>query len=131
MTIWRRLPRKIKAVLCAALAGPRLRQFGLEALVALSVAFLVWMYTRSRAQTTLDDVQIPVQITLASGTAGNWQLESNGPWRVPVSFSGPPSRVRELRGQIQRGLVQVAVAFTVPDEHQKDSTYRDTVRVEA
>jgi hypothetical protein len=131
MTIWRRLPRKIKAVVSAAYNGPKLREFALEALVALSVACLVWLYTRSRAQTTLDDVQVPVQITLASGTSGNWQLESSGPWRVPVSFTGPPSRIREVRQQVQRGLVQVAVAFSVPEDHQKDSTYRDTVRVEA
>src|SRR5713226_8262142 len=96
-TAWRVLARKCKAVACAPFLGSRPRQFALEAVVALSVAFLVWLYTRGRAQMALDDVQIPVQVTLASGTAGNWQLEGNGPCRVPVSFSGPPSRIRELR----------------------------------
>jgi hypothetical protein len=131
MTTWRLLPRKIKAVVCHACTAPRPRQIVLEALVALSLAFLVWLYTRSRAQTALDDIEIPVQITLASGTAGTWQLEINGSSRVPVSFSGPPSRIRELRQEIQRGLVQVAVTLAVPEEHQKDAAYHDVVRVAA
>jgi hypothetical protein len=109
----------------------RLRQRLLEALVALSLAFLVWLYTRTREQATLDDIPIPVQITLAAGTAGTYELEINGSSRVPVSFSGPASRIRELRQQLQRGLVRVAVNLSVPEEHQKDSTYHDTVRVEA
>jgi hypothetical protein len=128
---WRMLVRKLRGLIGKPLLGPRYRQLALEAVVALSVAVLVWLYTRGRAQTALDDVPIPVQVTLASGTAGNWQLDVQGPCRVPVSFSGPPSRIRELRQQIQRGLVQVAIAFSVPEEHQKDSTYRDRIRVEA
>jgi hypothetical protein len=125
------LPTRLKAVLRGGAAALRPRQVLFDVLVALSLAFLVWLYTRSRAQTALDDVQVPVQITLAPGTAGDWQLEVHGTSRVPVSFSGPPSCIRELRQQIQRGLVQVAVRLAVPEEHQKDSTYRDAVRVEA
>src|SRR5262245_9931737 len=114
-----------------ALCPPRLRHILLEALIALSLAFLVWLYTRSRAPGTLDDVQIPVQLTMASGTAGNYELEIHGSSRVPVSFAGPSAHVRELRHQIQRGLAQVAVTVAVPEEAQKDCTYRDTVKVEA
>lgn len=110
--------------------GVRLRTFVLEFLVALSLAFLVWIYTRSREQTSLDQIEIPVQITLAPGTAGNYELEINGSSRIPMSFTGPPSRVRELRTQIHRGLLQVTVQVTVPEEHQKDSVYHDVVRIE-
>jgi hypothetical protein len=131
MTAWRTLLSTSKALWPGSWPGPRLRQLLLEAVVALSLAFLVWLYTRSRAQSALDDVPIPVQITLASANAAGFQLEINGSSRVPVSFSGPPSRIRELRQQIQHGLVQVAVTLAVPEEHQQDSVYRDTVRVEA
>ena len=109
----------------------RLRNMVLEVLVALSLAFLVWLYTRSRDQEILDQVNIPVEIQLAPAYASNYDLEINGKSRIAVSFTGPPSRIRELRRKLQRRLVQVAVSLTVPEEHQNDSSYRDSVRIEA
>ena len=41
----------------------------ISALIALSMAFLVWMYMRSRDLDTLDNVPVPVRINLASGLA--------------------------------------------------------------
>ncbi len=76
-------------------------------------------------------ISIPVQITLAPGIASNYDLEIHGSNRVPVSFSGPSSRIRELRALLQRGAVQAAVTVTVPAERQKDNAYRDTVEVQA
>jgi hypothetical protein len=108
----------------------RIRQRLLEVLVALSLAFLVWLYTRSRDQEILDRVPIPVQIQLAKPYAGTYDLEVNGHSRVAVSFSGPPSRIRELRRRLQRGLVQLSVNITVPDERQNDASYRDSIRVD-
>jgi hypothetical protein len=109
----------------------RLRNLVLEMLVALSLAFLVWLYTRSRDQEVLDQVNVPVEIQLAPAYASNYDLEINGKSRVAVSFTGPPSRIRELRRKLQRRLVQVAVTLTVPEERQNDSSYRDSVRIEA
>lgn len=106
------------------------RTFILELMVALSLAFLVWIYTRSREQASIDQVDVPVLITLASGTAGNYELELNGSSRIPMSFTGPPSRMRELRRMLQRGSLQVRIQVSVPEEHQKDSTYHDLVSVE-
>jgi len=108
----------------------RLRQRLLEVLVALSLAFLVWLYTRSRDQEIIDRVPIPVLIQLAKPFSGNYDLEVNGHSRITVSFSGPPSRIRELRRRLQRGLVQISVNLTVPDERQNDAAYRDAVRID-
>ena len=110
---------------------PSIRQLVLEVLVALSLAFLVWLYARSRDQDTLDDMPIPVQITLAPGTLGNYELEIDGSSRVPVSFTGPPSRIRELRGQLQRGQILVPMTIAVPEQCYKENVYRDLVRIEA
>jgi hypothetical protein len=102
----------------------------LSALVALSLAFLVWLYARSRDQEVLDNVPLPVQITLARGLADQYCLEIPEPCQVPVSFSGPPSRIKELRGLLQRGELHVNITLTVPEDHQRESHYLDTVRVE-
>jgi hypothetical protein len=115
----------------AALATVRVRTFILEVLVALSLAFLVWLYTHTRGRETIDMVSIPVQITLAPGTAGNYDLEVNAPSRVQASFSGPPSRIGELRSLLQRGAVQAALSVAVPEERQKEPVYRHTLEVQA
>jgi hypothetical protein len=103
----------------------------ISTLVALSLAFLVWLYARSRDQEMLDNIPIPVEIALAPGQAENYDLEVTGPSQIPVSFTGPPSRIRELRGWLQRGEMRVRVTLTVPEDRQTDSFYLDTARVDA
>jgi len=103
----------------------------LSALVAVSLAFLVWLYVRSRDQEMLDNVPVPVQITLASGLEEHYELEINGPSQVPVSFTGPPSRIRDLRSLLQRGDMRIDMLLTVPEERTEESRYLDTVRIDA
>lgn len=103
----------------------------MSSLVALSLAFLVWMYARSRDQDSLDNVPIPVQITLAPGLADQYDLDAPDPCQVSASFSGPPSRIRELRTLLSRGELRVELTLTVPESLQHESRYVDTVRVDA
>lgn len=103
----------------------------LSALVALCLAFLVWLYARSRDQEILDNVPLPVSVTLAASQADEYSLEVAEPAVVPVSFTGPPARVRELRGMLQRGELRVEMTLSVPPDRQNESRYLDTVRVEA
>jgi hypothetical protein len=100
-------------------------------LVALSLAFLVWLYARSRDQESLDNVPIPVQITLAPGQAEHYDLEVTAPAQIQASFTGPPSRIREVRQLLRGGELQVEVTFTVPGDRQDECRYLDTVRVSA
>jgi hypothetical protein len=93
--------------------------------VALSLALLVWLYARSRDQEMLDNVPIPVLIALPPGQSDQYTLEVNGPSSVPVSFTGPPARIRELRGMLQRGDLQVRVTLTVPEDRAEDGHYLD------
>src|SRR5262249_55018879 len=93
--------------------------------VALSLALLVWLYARSRDQEVLDNVPIPVQISLPPGQADHYSLELNGPSQVPISFAGPPARIRDLRGMLQRGELQVNVTLTVPEDHSEEGHYLD------
>jgi hypothetical protein len=101
----------------------------LSLVVAASLAFLVWLYAASRDQEILDNVPVPVQITLAPSQADHYDLEITGPSQVTVSFTGPPSRIRELRGIIQRGQLRIEIPFTVPEEREQESRFLDTVLV--
>jgi hypothetical protein len=103
----------------------------LSALVALSLAFLVWMYMRSRDQEMLDNVPVPAQVRLASGLEERYELEINGPTQVTASFTGPPSRMRELHTQLQRGELRVDTTLSIADDRLEESHYLDTVRIDA
>jgi hypothetical protein len=102
----------------------------LSSLVALSLAFLVWLYARSRNQETIDNVPIPVQITLASHQAEDYEIEVNGPSQVPVSFAGASSRLRGLRSLLQQDAVKAEVTVTVSDDRLNNSRYVEDVRVD-
>jgi hypothetical protein len=102
-----------------------------NSLVALSLAFLVWLYVRSRDQEVLDNVSVPVQISLPPGQKERYELEISAPSQVPISFTGPPSRMRELRTLLQRGELRVEIVLPVPEERLEESRYSDTVRIEA
>lgn len=107
----------------------RFRHIVLEVLVSLCLAQLVWLYTHSRARSSIDHVQIPVQVQLGAAQRDLYALELEGPSRVSVSFAGPNSRLRELRRKLQRGAVTIAMALNVPDDKQHDATVTQTVQV--
>src|SRR5204863_1213122 len=92
---------------------------------------LVWLYARTGEQETLDDVPVPVHITLATGQADHYSIEVAGAAQVPVSFAGRSARLRDLRGMLQRGELRVDVALTVPEAHRDEPRYSDTVRIDA
>jgi hypothetical protein len=100
-------------------------------LVALSLAFLVWLYVRSRDQEILDNVPVPVQIALTAAQSDYYELEVTGPSQVAVSFTGPPSRIREVRTLLQRGELHVSATVSIPVERLEESRFLDTVRIEA
>jgi hypothetical protein len=101
----------------------------LKGLVALSLAFLCWLYARSRHQESLDDILIPVHVSVVEEDEGRHDVEIAGTNRVLVSFGGPPSCMRELRSQVQRGVVQIKCPLAVPEDKQNESSYRTTMRI--
>jgi hypothetical protein len=102
----------------------------LSVIVAISLALLVWLYARSRDQEILDNVVIPVQVSLVGNQAEMYSLEPNGPAEVLATFTGSPSRIRELRGLVQRKELVAQVGYTVLEEHQREARYSDTVLVD-
>jgi hypothetical protein len=103
----------------------------LSMIVALSLALLVWLYARSRDQEVLDNVPVPVQVTLAPDQADHYRLEITGPSHVMVSFTGSPLRIRELQGMLQHNELQIPLTFSVPAEHLHESRYNDTIVVDS
>ncbi len=99
--------------------------------VAVGLAVLAWLYARSRDQETLDNIPVPVDVSVAPGQLDRYDLEVNGPSQVPVSFRGPPAGIRALRRMLERGEVRVTTTVVVPEERQNDSRFRDTIRVDA
>jgi len=102
-----------------------------SALVAVSLAFLVWLYMRSRDQEILDNVPVPVQISLAPNQQDQYEVEVTGPSQVPVSFTGAPSRLRELRNLLQHGELRIEIPLSVPAERMEESRYLDTISISA
>src|SRR5262249_58606822 len=90
-----------------------------------------WLYIRSRELEVLDSVPVPVQITLAPGQADRYDVEVTGPSEIPVTFTGPPTCIRELRGLLQRSQVQIPYTLFVPEDREQETRYFDTVRVDA
>lgn len=103
----------------------------LSLVVALSLAFLVWLYARSRDQEVLDNVPVPVQVTMAPDQAEHYRLELNGPNHVMVSFTGSPLHIRELQSMLQHNELQIPLTFSVPAEHLHESRYSDSLLVES
>src|SRR5262249_1605808 len=102
----------------------------LSVVVAVGLALLLWLYARSRDQEILDNVAIPVHLSLVGSQAEQYSLETHGDGRVMVSFSGPPARVRELRGILQRGELHVALSYTVREDRLTEGRFSDTILVE-
>jgi hypothetical protein len=102
----------------------------LSLLVALSLALLVWLYARSRDQEMLDNVPVPVQVSVAHGQADHYSLEVTGPGQVLVSFTGPPTRIHDLQGMLQHNELQVTLTVAVPDEHLQDPRWCETLHVD-
>jgi hypothetical protein len=105
------------------------RQGLLELLIAFCMACLVWFYIHHRARSSLEQVSIPVQVQLAAHQQEDFALELSQR-SITVSFSGPYSRIREVRRKLQRRLLKAVLTLNIPAEKYNESTFRETVRLD-
>src|SRR5437763_5851232 len=101
----------------------------ISVLISVALALLVWLYARTRDPETLDSVPIPVRVSLPPGEAGRYLLDVSGPGYVPASFTGPPSRIHELRDLLRSGEMVVSLTATIPTDWRGEGRILDTVRV--
>lgn len=99
-------------------------------LVAFGLAVVLWLYMRSRDVEVLDNYPVPVEISVAPSQADWYELELGGSSEVRVSFTGPPSRIRELRTKLQSGQLRIHRTISVPEERQGDTRYVDVIRID-
>lgn len=92
-------------------------------LIALGLGFLVWLYIRSRDEAVYEP-EIPVQVHLASTHQDLFVLERSELPPVPITFTGPPSRIREVRTLFREGSLRIVQTLTIPDERLQDPTPR-------
>lgn len=103
----------------------------LSLLMALCLGSLIWLYTRSREQEMLDNVTLPVEVSLVARQADLFSLELPGTPQVVVSFSGTPQRIRELHHMLQRKELRIEKTISVADERLNESRIADSLNIEA
>jgi hypothetical protein len=108
----------------------RFRQIVLELLVSVCLASLVWLYIHNRASNLIDHAPVPVQVQLAANQRDQFVLEIPETRTVMVSFTGPHSRIREIRRKLQRGLLKANVTLTVPEEKKTEAMFCETLHVD-
>jgi hypothetical protein len=120
----------MRALLRTAASTLRVRHLCVEFLVSGCLAFIIWLYMHSRATQTLDHVQVPVVIQLTQSQRDQFELELPSVPKTSASFTGPASRMRELRRKLTRGLIQATATYTLPDDKLKEATTCDMVRLD-
>lgn len=83
-------------------------------IIAVGLAFLVWLYIRTRDQETLEK-NVPVVFRLASNQKEMFEFTGEGKTELPVTFTGPPSRLREVQALLSRGQISMVRTVTVPE----------------
>lgn len=99
--------------------------------IALTLALLIWIYARSRDQEILDNISIPVSVSLAPTQSDGHALEVIGSPQVMASFTGSPPRIRELRGVLQRNEFTIHLIAAVPADRENEPRVADTLVITA
>jgi YbbR domain-containing protein len=108
----------------------RSRQIVLELLVSVCLACLVWLYLHNRARNSIDHVAVPVEVQLATHQRDHFVLEISESRTVLVSFTGPHSRIREIRRKLQRGMLKANLTLTVPEGKRTEAMFSEMLHVD-
>lgn len=84
-------------------------------IIALGLAFLVWVYFRSASQETLER-NVKVVFQMSPQQREQYEI-MDSTMEIPVSFTGPGSRMKELRAMFFRNEITIVRTITVPESH--------------
>jgi hypothetical protein len=108
----------------------RYRQIALELAVAVCLACLVWLYIHNRARSAIDRVAVPVQVQVAGPQRDQYSVEVPPSRLVYASFTGPYSRIRDIRRKLQRGALKANLTLTIPEQQLAEPTFTTTLHVD-
>ncbi|HQR44145.1 MAG TPA: hypothetical protein PLX97_15725, partial [Gemmatales bacterium] len=101
--------------------------------IALGLAFLVWVYLRSRDQ-EVQSYPIPVEVSLDPQQADRFSFDSKPENQtVRVKFYGLPSRLREVKDQVESHALVIRQIVRVPAviDQRQDNEYQDVIQFDS
>jgi len=102
-------------------------------IIALGLAFLVWVYLRSRDQ-EVQSYPIPIEVSIDPQQADRYSFDSKPENQaVRVKFFGLPSRLREVKDLVEGRNLILRKVVRVPTEVdvRQDNEYQDVVQFES
>lgn len=102
-------------------------------IIALGLAFLVWVYLRSRDQ-EVQSYQIPIEISIDPQQMDRFSFESKPENQtVRVKFFGLPSRLREVKDLVEGRNLILRKVVRVPNEIdiRQDNDYQEVVQFDS
>lgn len=108
-------------------------RFIMTPIIALGLAFLVWVYIRSRDQ-EVQSYQIPVEVSLDPQHQDRYSFLSKlDNLTVRVKFFGLPSRLREVKELVEARSLVLRRIVRVPIEvdQRQDDEYTETFQLDA
>lgn len=102
-------------------------------IIALGLAFLVWVYLRSRDQ-EVQSYPIPIEVSLDPQQADRYSFDSKPENQtVRVKFYGLPSRLREVKEQVESKALVIRQMVRVPVvvDQRQDNEYQDTIQFDS
>lgn len=105
-------------------------RFVITPIVAIGLAFLVWVYLRSRDQ-EVQSFPIPVEVTLDPTQADRFSFDGKPESQtIRVKFYGLPNRLRELKDQVESRAIVLRHIVHVPVvvDQRQDNVYQDFVQ---
>jgi hypothetical protein len=100
-------------------------------IIALGLAFLVWVYLRSRDQ-EVQTYPLPLEISVAVGQSDRFVFETKPVDKVRVRFFGLPSRLREVKNMVEQDELRIRHIVKVPIEIERlgESNYKEGLQLD-
>lgn len=102
-------------------------------IIALGLAFLVWVYLRSRDQ-EVQSYPIPVEISIDAQQSDRYSFESKPTNQtVRVKFYGLPSRLREVKELVESRTLVIRQIVRVPVvvDQRQDNEYQEVLQFDS
>lgn len=95
--------------------------------VAFALALMAWLYGSNRDQEIIENVTIPVVVSLNSIQQEHFMLDVVPNMKVHVSFSGSPLKIREFRRTLEHDECVSKIEYSVTEDRLGEFKFGDNV----